>query len=163
MSYFNSIDVQSFLKVYNEEMDSRSVDEAMRLEYFCRVVDQPIFKAIKELQEAHDSWTTFERTLLEAYGYERSKGQDRHDFDQWVASAKNHQGATQAFLDFEHRFSQLSEREQRLVGVDKVLMFVKSVDRRETMAIGLKLEDDDGANGLMIRGKQEYRQQQHNP
>ena len=52
VSYFNGIDVQSFLKFYYEEMDSRGVDEAMRLEYFCRVVDQPIFKAIKELQEA---------------------------------------------------------------------------------------------------------------
>ena len=72
VSYFNGAEVQSFQKVYNEEMDARGVDEAMRLEYFCRVVDQPIFKAIKEFQEAHDSWPTFEKTLLEAYGYERS-------------------------------------------------------------------------------------------
>ena len=49
----------------------------------------------------------------------------------------------------ESRFSQLSEREQRLVGVDKVLMFMKSVDRRERMAISLKLEEDDDANGLI--------------
>ena len=35
------------------------------------------------------------------------------------------------------------------MGVDKVLMFVKSIDRRERMAIGLKLEEDDGANGLI--------------
>ena len=149
VSYFNGTEVQSFLEVYNGEMDSRGVDKAMRLDYFCRVVDQLIFKDVKELQEAHDSWPTFEKTLLEAYGYKRPKGRDRRDFDQWVASAKTHQGAMQAFLDFESRFSQLSEREQRLVGVDKVLMFVKSIDRRERMAIGLKLEEDDGANGLI--------------
>ena len=86
---------------------------------------------------------------MEAYGYERSKGRDRPEFDQWVALAKTYQGATQAFVDFEHRFSQLSEREQRLVGVYKVLLFVKSIDRRERMSIGLKLEEDDGANGLI--------------
>ena len=34
------------------------------------------------------------------------------------------------------------------MGVDKVLMFVRSIDRKERMAIGIKLEDKDGANGL---------------
>ena len=130
-------------------MDSRGVDEALRLEYFCWVVAQPIFKAIKELLEAHNSWVAFEKAQLEAYGYDRSKGQDRRDFDQWVASAKTDQGATQAFLDFECQFYQLSEWEQRLVGVDKVLLFVKSIDQRERMSIVLKLEEDDGANGLI--------------
>ena len=75
MSYFNGAEVQSFLKVYNAEMDSRGLDKPMRLDYFCRtVVAQPIFKDVKELLEAHDSWVTFDKTLLEAYGYERSKG-----------------------------------------------------------------------------------------
>ena len=65
-----------------------------------------------------------------------------------MASAKTHQGTTQSFLDFERCFSQLSKREQRLARVNKVL-FVKSIDRRERMAIRLKLEEDDGANGLI--------------
>ena len=43
---------------------------------------------------------------------------------------------------------QLPEREQRLVGVDKVLLFVRSIDQAEREAIGIKLEDEDGANGL---------------
>ena len=34
------------------------------------------------------------------------------------------------------------------MGANKVLMFVKSVDRKERKAIGVHLEDDDGANGL---------------
>ena len=85
VSYFNGAEVQSFLKVYNAEMDSRGVDEAMRLEYFCRVVAQPIFKDVKELLEAHDSWVTLEKDLLAAYGYKRPKGQGPHEFDKWVA------------------------------------------------------------------------------
>ena len=62
---------------------------------------------------------------------------------------KTYQGATQAFVDFECRFFQLSKREQRLVRVDKVLLFVKSIGRRGRMAIKLKLEEDDNANGLI--------------
>ena len=60
------------------------------------------------------------------------------------------------------------------MGEDKVLMFVTSIDRKERMEIRIKLEDSDGANvvsriGLkskeyaedMIRGRREYRRQQH--
>ena len=36
-----------------------------------------------------------------------------------------------------------------MVGVDKVLMFVRSIDQKERMAIGIKLEDKEGANGLI--------------
>ena len=65
-----------------------------------------------------------------------------------MALAKIHQSEAQAFLEFKHRFSQFLEREQQFVRVDKVLMFVRSIDRKESMDIGIKLEDDDGANGL---------------
>ena len=89
-----------------------------------------------------------EEYLFEAYRYEKPKRQGRHEFYQWVASMKTHQSAMDAFLEFECRFAQLTGLDQRLVGVDKVLLFVKSIDRRERNAIGIHLEDDDGANGL---------------
>ena len=34
------------------------------------------------------------------------------------------------------------------MGADKVLLFVRSIDRAEQEAIGIELEEDDGANGL---------------
>ena len=34
------------------------------------------------------------------------------------------------------------------MGVDKVLMFVKSIDQMERMVIRVQLEDNDGANEL---------------
>ena len=37
---------------------------------------------------------------------------------------------------------------QSLVGVDKVLMLIRSIDWKERMTIGIKLKDKDGANGL---------------
>ena len=39
-------------------------------------------------------------------------------------------------------------REQRLVGADKVLLFVRSIDHAEREVIGIELEEDDGVNGL---------------
>ena len=85
---------------------------------------------------------------MEAYRYKEPKRCKLYEFDQWVSSLKTHQSAMHAFVEFECRFAQLSERDQRLVGVEKVLMFVKSIDRKERKAIGIRLEDDDGANGL---------------
>ena len=85
---------------------------------------------------------------MQAYGgWPKSRG--RCDFDRWVASAKTHRGAMKAFKEFERCFTRLPEREQRLVGVDKVQLFVKSIDQMERMAIGLELDDDNGSNGLI--------------
>ena len=39
VGYFNGIEVQKYLKAYNAEMGSRGVNEALRLEYFCQVVN----------------------------------------------------------------------------------------------------------------------------
>ena len=144
----NGVEVQNFLKSYNAEMGSRGVNEALRLEYFCQVVAEPIYKEMKKHQEAHDSWVSFEEALREAYGYKEQKGRGLYEFDQWISSKKTHQTAMDAFVEFESRFAQLTERDQRLVGVDKALLFIKSIDRRERNSIGIQLEDDDGANGL---------------
>ena len=66
---FNGDDVPSFLEAYNEEMDARGVEEALRLEYFGRVVAEPVHMGVKELRDAHGSWESFEGALLEACGY----------------------------------------------------------------------------------------------
>ena len=34
------------------------------------------------------------------------------------------------------------------MGADKLLLFVRSIDRAEREAIGIELEEDEGANGL---------------
>ena len=44
--------------------DKENVDEAMGLEYFCWVVAIRIYEEMKELQEAHDSWMSYEEALL---------------------------------------------------------------------------------------------------
>ena len=90
----------NFSKSYNTEMDSRGVEEAMRLEYFCRVVAEPIFEEIKEIQKTHDSWVSFKEALRESYGYEGPKGRGLYKLHGWVSSRKTHQSATHAFVEF---------------------------------------------------------------
>mgnify|MGYP006973844452 FL=1 len=82
---------------------------------------------VKELGEAHSSWEAFEEALWWAYR-EPARSRNRCDFDQWVALAKTHRGATKAFLEFGRCFSWLIEREQRLVGVDKVLLLIRLIN-----------------------------------
>ena len=92
-------------------------------------------------------WETFKEALWRAYeGPLRNR--NRHDFDHWVVSTKNHLGATKVFLEFERRFARLLEREQRLVGANKVLLFVRSIGRPEPEAIGIELKEDDRMTGV---------------
>jgi hypothetical protein len=145
---FNGDDVPKILKAYNEEMHARGVGGALKLEYFGRVVADPIRAEVKELREAHESWRSFEGALLKAYGYVEPEEEGRREFDRWVASAKRHRSAMEALREFERRFSQLSEWERRSVGADKVRLFLKTVHHEERMDILLELQDDDGAHGL---------------
>jgi hypothetical protein len=110
---FNRDNVPKFLEAYNEEMDAWGVGGALRLEYFCRVVAEPIRAEVKGLREAHESWESFEGALMEAYGHAEPEGRGRREFDRWVASARRHRNVMDAFREFERRFSQLSEWEQR--------------------------------------------------
>ena len=111
VSRFNGDDVPSYMQAYNEEMNARDVEEALRLEFFCRIAAPRIHAEVKELGEVLISWEAFEEALWQKYG-EPPKSRNRRDFDQWVASAKTHRGAAKAFQEFERRFARLPEREQ---------------------------------------------------
>jgi hypothetical protein len=78
---FNEDSVPSFLEAYNSEMDARGVENTLRLEYFCRVVADPIHAEIMELRNAHGSWESFEGALLEACGHAKPEGRGRWEFD----------------------------------------------------------------------------------
>ena len=136
-----------YMEAYNAEMEVQSVNEALRLEFFYRVATPRIHKEVKELGETHSSWETFEEALWRAYE-EPPRSRNWRDFDQWVASAKTHRGANKAFLEFRRRFVRVLKREQRLVGMDKFLLFVRSIDHAKQEVIGIELEEEDGANGL---------------
>ena len=46
-------------------------------------------------------------------------------------------------MEFGRHFARLPEREQRLVGADKVLLFVTTMDHEEREVIGIELEEDE--------------------
>ena len=73
---FNGNEVPNFLRAYNAEMTERGVDEATRLDFFCRVAAVSRYEEVKELREAHESWVSFEGALLEAY--DPSRGENGH-------------------------------------------------------------------------------------
>ena len=52
---------------------------------------------------------------------------------------KTHQSATHAFQVFKRHFAQPLDPDQRLVGVDKMLMFLKSIYWDERMKLGILL------------------------
>ena len=60
---------------------------------------------------------------------------DRREFSLWVESMKAPRSAMDAFREFDHCFSQLSDRDQESVGADKVLLFLKSINEKGRMAI----------------------------
>ena len=93
---FNGYKVPFFMEAYNEEMDVRDVDDALRLEFFYRIAAPRIYAEVTEHGEDLNSLEAFEKALWKAYnGPPRSR--NRRDFNKWVVSAKTHQGATKAF------------------------------------------------------------------
>ena len=73
---------------------------------------------------------------------------DRREFGLWVELMKAPQSVMEAFLEFEHHFSQLSDPDQESVGADRVILFFKSVNEKGIITILPELEDDEGTYGL---------------
>ena len=61
--HFNWHKVPAYMQAYNEEMDSRGVDDALRLEFFCRISTPRIYEDVKELGETLNSQEAFEEAL----------------------------------------------------------------------------------------------------
>ena len=60
---FNGDELPFYIQAYNEEMDARGVDDALRLEFFCRIAAPRLYAEVKELREALGSREAFEEAL----------------------------------------------------------------------------------------------------
>ena len=98
---FNGNDVSSYLRDYKAEMMRCRIPKGLQVISFSRVASDKLQESIYEIQQQNTTWGSFEKALSEKYDYERWRGQDRREFDEWVASEKTHRSATQAFLEFE--------------------------------------------------------------
>ena len=126
-----------------------NVHELTKLRYFSRVVSSMLHTQIIELLEAYISWDIFRIALLKEFEVEDVIGTSRYEFDKWVALKKPYKSALASFQDLECQFSRLLESGKRLVGVDKVLMFLRYANRNEWMKLDIVLKDDDGTSGLI--------------
>ena len=88
------------------------ISERLQVISFNQVATDELQESNHGIRQQNPTWGSFEEALHAAYDYERPKGRAQREFNQWVASEKIHQSATQEFLDFECRFAQLSKREQ---------------------------------------------------
>ena len=64
---FKCMNLSRFLKIYNEEMLKRFVDEAAKINNFRRVDEFGLQERIQELQREHHTWANFKRALLYEY------------------------------------------------------------------------------------------------
>ena len=99
-----------YLRDYKAEMMRCGISERLQVISFNRVAMDELQESIHKIWQQNPTWGSFEEALREAYDYEGPKGRDRRECDEWVASEKTHQSATQAFLEFEHRFARLSAK-----------------------------------------------------
>ena len=60
---FNGEKFPFYIEAYNVEMDARGINDALRLEFFCRIAAPRIYAEVKGLGESHSSWEAFERAL----------------------------------------------------------------------------------------------------
>ena len=80
VSLYNGDKVPFYLEAYNAKMEVRGVNDALRLEFFCRIATPRIYAEVKELGEALNSWEAFEEAFWQAYG-EPPKKRNRRDFN----------------------------------------------------------------------------------
>ena len=87
---FNGKGVSRYLRDYKAEMMRCGISERLQVISFNRVAMDELQESIHKIRQQNPTWGSFEEALREAYDYERSKGRDRREFDEWVASEKTH-------------------------------------------------------------------------
>ena len=86
--------------------------------------------------------------LLKEFEDEYVTSTSRHKFDKWVTSKNSCKNAIASFHELEHQLAPFSNQDRILLGLNKVLTFLKSINRDERMMLGILLEYVDGTNGL---------------
>ena len=86
---FEGMNLTKFSKIYNEEMLKQGVNEAAKINRFSPVSGIGLQERIQELQRENQTWTTFERALLNQYNLNDMSWMTRRDFMDWVESDKH--------------------------------------------------------------------------
>ena len=144
---FEGMNLTRFLKIYNEEMLKRGVDEASKINSFSRVCAIGLQERIQELQRENQTWTTFERALLNEYNLNDMSRMTRRAFMDWVESDK-HLSVLEVLKEFSERFEQLNVRDRNIIMPDKVILFLQATNIKDRKDLGMLLEDQNSPSGL---------------
>mgnify|MGYP000170286128 FL=1 len=146
---FDGRNITKFLDAYRREMNQRDVSEARQISSFKRVVSNNIQRRVIELQEGKTTWSEFEKATLAEFAREDLSRMTRHVLMKWIEKKNKKMSASRVFDEFDQMFDRLPTKDQVLLEEDKSLYFLKAVDMKDRRELGILLEDDTQANGLV--------------
>ena len=141
---FDGRNVTRYLETYKTEMRKKGIPTTKQVTSFSRIVTSSLYSRVLELQETNPEWSSFERSLLEEYGFGDSSRMTKKDLMDWVESSNKELSASATLHEFEQRFDRLPALDKTILDSNKVLLFIKSVDEKDRRDLGLLLENDEG-------------------
>ncbi|MCO5592406.1 hypothetical protein L7F22_046409 [Adiantum nelumboides] len=100
-----------------------------------------------------NNWPKFEKALKEEYLLEDSQCVTKQSFMKWIDQNNKGLFACKLLQEFEKEYEQLSSTEQRSTKLERVELFVQTVDARLQKNLVQLLEDATGDLGLTLDWK----------
>ena len=111
------------------------ISEGRPVTSFNRVATDGLQGSIHGIHQQHPTWETFEEAI------EDSSKATRRGFEDWVETPDKGVKVLSVFSALESRIGRLSMRDQAILSLDKVIMFLRAVDVRDWKDLGVLLED----------------------
>ena len=135
---FNRKDVSHYLRDYKAEMLRCGISKGLQVLLFNRLSTDGLQGSIHEIRQQHPTWAAFEEALKLAYSIEDTSEATPWGFEDWVEAPKKGMKVLEVFTDFERHFGRLSARDQTILMLDKVAMFLRAVDFQDRHDLGIE-------------------------
>jgi hypothetical protein len=140
--------VSRYLRDYKAEMLRCKIPEGLQVTSFSRVATDELQAIIHGIQQQNLRWEAFQEKLKTTFAVGDSSKATWRGFEDWVETPDKGLKVVAVFSAFKTRFGRLSARDQALLGLDKVIMFLQAVDIQDRKDLGLLLEDTTTESGL---------------
>jgi hypothetical protein len=104
---FNGKDVSRYLRDYKAQMLRCGISEGYQVIAFNRVAADCLQASLRELQQQHPTWPTFEAAMKTAYTMEDTSKPKRRNFEDWVDTSNKGLKVIEVFFEIEDRFGML--------------------------------------------------------
>ena len=149
---FNRRSTSQFLREFEKEMKLQGVNDQSMVRCFHRISSVEVCNRVIELQNdlIHGvSWNAFKQALMQEYSLDDESRISRRRFVDWVNQQNKGLFILDLFRDFQKRFSYLSQLEGTRMALEKVSLFVQSVDDDDRNDLEILLEDPNSDDGLV--------------